>query len=207
MSHDLWDLVDGDWTSTIAAAGTPRELYVLDRDTNVYRIDPLTGEYLESLGDGFDGDHLVMIDGKPFACRGPAAALGGRLYSVEERTLYSIDPTTGAYEALDNTWDTRYLVGNGEHLFAWEADNALYRVDPRAGGCAALDNNWPHVSGVATAIGRLYAVDGGILYEVDPRTGGCSAVGDRLHTRLLAGCGSSIYSFETTGVLVRIGVG
>jgi hypothetical protein len=207
MSDSLYDLVGGNWNSARAVAGTARELYVLDRDTNVYRVDASAGTYGESLGDGFDGDVLVMHDGRPFAFKGPATSLRGTLYAVEERALYAIDPATGDSARLDNTWDTRHLIGLGDSLYAWEADNALYRVDPRTGSAKALANNWPHVAGVATAIGRLYAVDGGVLYEVDPQTGSCVAISDRLHTRLLAGAGSSIYSFERDGALFRIGVG
>jgi outer membrane protein assembly factor BamB len=207
MSDSLYDLVGGSWNSTRAVAGTARELYVLDRDTNVYRVDPSTGTYGDWLGEAGDGDHLVVLDGKPFAFEGPATALGGHLYTVEDRALYAIDPATGDSTRLDNSWDTRHLIGCGDSLYAWEADNALYRVDPRSGSATRLANNWPHTSGVATAIGRLYAVDGGILYQIDPSSGSCTAISDRLHTRLLAGAGSSIYSFERDGALLRIGVG
>jgi len=203
----LYDLVDGTWHTTRTAFGTARELFVLDRDTSVWRIDPRTGEYLECLGDGFDGDHLVVEDGVAHVFCGPATVHRGHIYTVEDRTLWAIDPATGEAEALRNTWDTRYLVAHGDHLFAWDADNALYRVDPETGATTQLANTWPHVGGVATAIGRLYAVEGGILYEVDPSTGACTVVADRMRTRLLVGVGSSIYSFETNGDLYRIGVG
>jgi len=206
-SHSLEDLVGGTWDSVRAAFGTNRELYVLDRDTNVYRVDVIAGTYGDSLGEGFDGDHLVVVGDKPFVFAGPTATVGGRVFTIEDRSLYSLDPASDEWTQLDNTWDTRHLIGLGDHLFAWEADNALYRVDPTTGGATPLDNNWPLVTGVATAIGRLHAVDDGILYRVDPDTGGCCAVSDRLHTRLLAGAGSSIYSFETTGELLRICVG
>jgi outer membrane protein assembly factor BamB len=203
----LYDLVDGTWNTTRAAAATRRELFVLDRDGSVWRIDPRTGEYIASLGDDFDGDHLVVLDGTAHVFRGPATALRGRIYTVEDRNLLAIDPSTGEAEVLDNTWDTRHLLAHGDHLFAWEDDNALYRVDPATGGAVPLDNNWPHVTGVASAVGRLYAVDNGIVYEIDPDTGGAEPVLDRMHTRLLVGCGSSLYSFEAHGDLVRIGVG
>lgn len=148
-----------------------------------------------------------MVGATPHVLNGPATLLGGRLFNVEDRALYSIDPATGDYEQLDNTWDTRHLIGLGDHLYAWEADNHLYRVDPKTGGAEQLTNTWPHVAGVASAIGRLYAVDDGILYEVDPVTGGCTEICDRLRTRVLAGAGSSIYSFTYEGDLYRIGVG
>jgi hypothetical protein len=207
QSESPEQLVPGRWHSVRAAAGTQRDLYVLDRDTNVYRVGVIAGTYGDSLGDGFDGDWLVMVDDRPFVFNGPAATAAGRIFTIEDRALYSIDPASGAYERLDNSWDTRQLIGLGDQLFAWEADNALYRVDPATGSATPLCNTWPHVGGVATAIGRLYAVDGGILYEVDPSTGACTAISDRLHTRLLAGAGSSIYSFERGGDLFRIGVG
>ena len=190
-----------------AVAGTGRNLYVLDRDTNVYRLDVIAGRYGDSLGEGFDGDHLVVVDERPYVFEGPAAAVGGLIYTVEDRALYRIDPASGDYEQLDNTWDTRHLIALGDHLFAWEQDNSLYRIDPATGGATQLDNTWPHVSGAATACGRLYAVEDGILYEVNPHTGGCTPISERLHTRLLAGAGSMIYSFEQDGDLVRIGVG
>ena len=208
MSDSLWDLVDGNWGSIRALAGTARDLFALDRDTNVYRVDPRTGAVGESLGDGFDGDSLVMVGDTPHVLNGPATVLGGRIFNVEDRALYSIDPATGDYEQLENSWDTRFLIGHGDHLYAWEADNNLYRVDPRTGGAEPLANNtWPHVAGVASAIGRLYAVDDDILYQVDPRTGGCTEISDRLRTRLLVGAGSSIYSLAHSGELFRIGVG
>ena len=203
----LYDLVDGTWHTTRTAFGTARELFVLDRDTSVWRVDPRTGEYIETLGDGFDGDHLVVEDGVAHVFCGPATVHRGHIYTVEDRTLWAIDPATGEAEALRNTWDTRYLVAHGDHLFAWDDDNALYRVDPESGGAIALAHSWPHVAGAASAVGRLYAVDDGLLYEIDPATGDHDVVADRMHTRLLAGCGSALFSFERHGDLVRIGVG
>jgi hypothetical protein len=205
MSEPLYDLVGGAWSSTRAVAAERGELYVLDADSHVYRVDPLTGTYGDSLGR-FSGEHLVVIDGQPHVFTGPAASLGDRIFMIEDRALYSIDPD-GSHERLANSWDARHLIGLGDHLFAWEADNALYRVDPATGQTTPLLNNWPHVGGVATAVGRLYAVEGGILYQVDPSSGACEVIADRMRTRLLVGCGSSIYSFEDNGDLYRIGVG
>ena len=206
MTEPLYDLLAGNWSSTRSVASTGRELYVLDADSHVYPVDPLSGDFGDSLGS-FDGDHLVIANGVAHVLAGPAAVLGGRIFHVEDRALYSLDPISGDHEQLDNSWDTRHLIAHGDHLFAWDADNALYRVDPETGATTQLANTWPHVGGVATAIGRLYAVEGGILYEVDPSTGACTVVADRMRTRLLVGVGSSIYSFETNGDLYRIGVG
>src|SRR5690348_14388745 len=110
MQHSLEEVVGGTWHSARAAAGTARDLYVLDRDSNVYCIDGISGAYVTSLGDRFDGDYLVIIDNKPHVFRGPATTLGGRIFTVENRTLYSTDPATGAYERLANSWDTRHLI-------------------------------------------------------------------------------------------------
>jgi outer membrane protein assembly factor BamB len=205
MSEAPYDLCAGNWSRTRAVAADGRQLYVLDADTHVYPVDPLSGSYGESLGR-FDGDHLVIVGGEPRAFTGPTTSLGDRVYRIEDRALYAID-RDGSHQRLANSWDTRQLIGVGEHLFAWEADNALYRVDPSTGETTPLANNWPHVGGVATAIGNLYAVEGGILYQVDPRSGECAVIADRMRTRLLVGVGSSIYSFEGNGDLYRIGVG
>jgi hypothetical protein len=205
MAEPLYDLLDGNWSSVKAVAAVKDQLYVLDEDTHVYRVDPIGGEYLESLGR-FEGDHLVVVNGEPLVFKGPATSLGNRVFTIEDRSLYSINGA-GEWECLDNSWDTRHLIGLGDALFAWEDNNTLYRVDPNTGHATVLDNSWPLVGGVATACGKLYAVDGGILYQVDPQTGHCDEIADRMRTRLLVGVGSSLYSFEHNGDLYRYGVG
>lgn len=232
MSEPLYDVIPGTWAGIRAAAATRRDLYVLDEDSWLYRVDPVTGETLATIERGWQGHHLAALGDHVFLWEPDGAlyrvdpdagtydaigdswhdvravcAQGDRLYAIDGRELYAIDPETGDAEQLDNTWDTRHLIGHRDHLFAWDADNGLYRVAPGTGEATPLAGTWPHTSGVASAIGRLYAVDNGILYEIDPETGDHEIVTDRLQTRLLVGCGSSLYSFEQTGELFRMGVG
>jgi outer membrane protein assembly factor BamB len=229
---ELLELLDGDWSSTRAAAATKRALYVIDDDTALYRIDPRTGRYEDSIEDGWQSRHMVALDDALYIFEPSGviyrvdpdaatydsiasgwhdvravAACGDRLFAIDGRELYAIDPVSGACEERENTWDPRHLVGHRDHLFEWDADNNLYRIDPKTGLATVLENTWPLVSGVATAVGRLYAVDDGILYEIDPATGETAVVTDRLHTRMLVGGGSTLFSFEDHGSLYRIGVG
>lgn len=233
----MYDLVAGHWGDTVGAAATRDSLFVVDKDTYLYRVDPRTGTYLEAVGQGsadrgwhartmvasandlfiFEPtgnvyrlslvDHSITQLGETWRDVRTAAMIGDRLFAVANRTLYLIDPDTGDGGALDGTWDTRYLVGLGDSLYAWEADNNLYRVDPASGHGRALDGTWPHVTGASTACGQLFAVDNGILYRVDPETGACTPRGDRFHTRILAGGGSVLYSFEQSGELFRVSIG
>jgi len=124
----LYDLVDGTWHTTRTAFGTARELFVLDRDTSVWRIDPHTGEYLECLGDGFDGDHLVVEDGVAHVFCGPATVHRGHIYTVEDRTLWAIDPATGDHDVVADRMHTRLLAGCGSALFSFERHGDLVRI-------------------------------------------------------------------------------
>nr|MBA3540525.1 hypothetical protein [Deltaproteobacteria bacterium] len=55
-------------------------------------------------------------------------AHGGRLYAIDNGTLYDIDPESGAFTELTSSWNTRHLVASGAHLFAFEESGSLYRV-------------------------------------------------------------------------------
>ena len=72
MSDSLWDLVDGNWGSIRAVAGTARELSCSIATRTFIGSIRSAASTVESLGDGFDGDQLVMVDGTPHVLDGPA---------------------------------------------------------------------------------------------------------------------------------------
>lgn len=106
MSEPLYDVVPGTWTSIWAAAATPRDLYVIDDDSWLYRVDPVTGETLATIERGWHGQHL--------------AALGDQVYLWEpDGALYRVDPADGTYEALAGSWhDVRAVAALGDRLYA-----------------------------------------------------------------------------------------
>jgi hypothetical protein len=229
----MYELVGGNWSDTVAVAAAGRKLYAVDTDTHLYRVDPFTAEYEHSLDRGWHSRHVVGVGDRLLAFEpsgsvyrvgladgylevlatgwrdvGAVAAVGNRVFAVASRALYSIDPDTGSHDVLDGSWDTRHLVGVGNHLFAWEADHRLYRVDPETGHSTVFGaDTWPRITAAATACGALFAVDDTILYRIDPVTGAAESLGNRFHTRLLVGLFSCLYSFETAGRLVRVSVG
>src|SRR5688572_31898498 len=55
---DLWEDIPGSWRGVRAVAATRHAMFVLHEDGELYRIDPIRGEYTASLGR-FASRHLV----------------------------------------------------------------------------------------------------------------------------------------------------
>ena len=230
MMSDLWEDIPGSWTGVRAVAATRHAMFVLHADGELYRIDPIGGEYTASLGRFSSqrlvahGDHLFVFDddgtlyrvnpetAEHTALEGTwrdvraVAACGEYIYAVDGRELYAIDPATGDAHQLHDSWEPRHLIGARDHLYAWQSDNQLYRFDPKTGAYEQLASTWALTTGVATALGRLFAVDDTILYEIDP-DGTYKELDGRMRTRLLVGLHSCLYSFADNGDLYRIAVG
>lgn len=219
-----WQLIDGDFRSTIAVTATRKRLYMIDEDSGLYPVVPETGQSEEAIDTGWSSRSMTTLGDRLFIAEASGTlyritngtcdsfdeswrdvthltATTDRLFAITDHTLYSIDPDTGAHQALENSWDPTHLIGVANELYAFEG-SALYRVDPETGACTELANSWCPTA-VATAGGELFAIDGGMLYKIDA-TGGAHELCAANRTRLLVGCGGWLYSIEDGGELYRL---
>lgn len=133
-----------------------------------------------------------------------AAGCGDQLYAVDGTILYRVDPKTGTHAALTNRWQTRFLVGFGTKLYAWETDGALYAASAEDGSYQRLGGTWNRVAAAtSTRDGLCVAIDQS-LYSVDPKTGDRTRLPGRWDPVHLIGIGAFVFAWEKDGALYRI---
>ncbi len=109
-----YDRLTPNWTNVQAMASIGEDGYAVERGT-LYRFDK-AGNYTE-LSSGWNASAMV-------ACK-------GNLYIFDGRgTLYRVDPATGGYEEMPDSWpDVSAATVVGERIYVI-CQTDLYAVDP-----------------------------------------------------------------------------
>lgn len=113
--HSWRPIGDGSWNTELLLA-TSNELFALEEDGSLYRIDRDDGSFAQLDGDWGD------------VCAGAGAQ--GRLYLMATTgALYSVS-VDGDFEPLDTGthWDTRILMAGPSCLYALEHSGSLYVI-------------------------------------------------------------------------------
>jgi len=109
-----WTQLSGSWdTNKMAALGDA--LFMIERGGALYRAEAATGAWRELEGTWAN----------------TTAACGhrdGRLYIVDNGSLYDVDPDTGTSTAINSGWTTQHLVSCGPFLFAFEESGSLFKI-------------------------------------------------------------------------------
>ena len=103
------------------AAGTDGNLYSLERNGSLYRIDPKTGA-LKQLGKSGEWGQTVA-----------GTIHNGVLYTVETSgKLYATSLADGSWKQLGKAefGNTRHMAGIGGKLYTIEASGRFYEVTP-----------------------------------------------------------------------------
>jgi hypothetical protein len=162
-------LSNDSWIGTAFLYGAGSDLYAISQG-KFYRISPNDGTFkeiptktLEFIGV----KNLVLCNGKMYCITGSVCTidtttgsvaavkndnwgatapdlfttLGGMLYVINSGTLYSINPTDGAYKALsEDDWSSaKELVALDGKLYIY-ADSAVYSLDPQTGAFTNIGN-------------------------------------------------------------------
>ena len=143
----------GGWARTIDMVGLNGILYSVEPDGSLWKTDKSGNDTLIDKG-GFKGvTHLT--------------AMGGKLYTIENGTLYQTDPSTLKWEQVGGDGDFANISAmEGTDTFIWMIDKAgnLYRVD-KTGAKTKLGDSYGETTILTTLNGKLWTVEGGNLYK------------------------------------------
>lgn len=172
MDHMLWSVEDdtlyksdpntgkwersgegGGWARTIGMVGLNGILYSIEPDGSLWKTDK-SGEDTQIDKGGFVGcTQLTEMDGK--------------LWTIEEGTLYQTDPATLKWLQIGKERDFANIsVMEGAGSFVWMIDKSgnLYKVD-KDGTKIKLGDDYGETSILTTLNGKLWTVEGGSLYR------------------------------------------
>ncbi len=128
-STGIWTRVGKtDFTNTAFLFDVGGRLCILDKNGNLYTVDPIRGIPNQS---GKAGDWINTIAG---------VGVGNRLYTVESSgSLFETDPVTGNWKPLGKPEfsNTRMLFHCKGNLLALDKSGSLYQVELGSGGTVA----------------------------------------------------------------------
>jgi len=143
----------GGWSRTIDMVGMNGILYSVEPDGSLWKTDKSGNDTLIDKG-GFKGvTHLT--------------AMAGKLYTIENGTLYATDPNTLKWEQVGGDGDFANISAmEGNETFIWMIDKSgnLYRVD-KTGAKTKLGDSYGETTILTTLGGKLWTVEGGNLYK------------------------------------------
>jgi len=172
MDHQLWT-VEGDslyksdpntgkwersgegggWARTIDMVGLNGILYSVEPDGSLWKTDKSGNDTLIDKG-GFKGvTHLT--------------AMNGKLWTIEEGTLYQTDPDTLKWQQIGKEGDLaniNVMEGSGSFIYMIDKSGNLYKVDA-SGMKTLLGDSYGETAILTTLNGKLWTVEGGSLYK------------------------------------------
>jgi tRNA A-37 threonylcarbamoyl transferase component Bud32 len=150
--------------------------------------------------------------GEPGAWKGAvaAAALDGRVYTVEKDRLYETDPGTGKRrpQGGDVFAGTRQLLPGDGRLYAVGSDGNLAAVNPADGGRRVVGPapDWENTAAGVFLDGALYTTEDSKLWETNLADGGRKPLGkpEFADTHFLFAAGDMLSSIGLDGTLSSI---
>jgi len=143
----------GGWARTIDMVGLNGILYSVEPDGSLWKTDKSGNDTLIDKGSFKGVTHLT--------------AMGGKLWTIEEGTLYQTDPTTLKWSQVGKDGDFANISAmEGAGNFIWMIDKSgnLYKVDA-SGTKTKLGDSYGETTILTTLNGKLWTVEGGSLYK------------------------------------------
>jgi len=131
-------------------------------DDIIYKLDPVTGEVLDSIYTPRDGPQGLAFD-------------GNYLWGSDSTTIYKIEVTTGEVLSTFDSQNYQGLAYDGGYLWGSELYGDIYKIDPTTGvvinSFRAPGGSWP--DGFTFDGTYLWLVDSldDEIYKLDPVTG------------------------------------
>ena len=119
----------------------------------------------------------------------------GRIWAIQQATVFRIDPETGTEEVHSRGWGsgTKRLAASRGTVLLIDGRGRLFSLDGQ-GGFRYLSDGWGGTTAFCATAGRFFAVDEGRLFEVFPGTGGNRFVSDGWgDISAAAGLGGKVY--------------
>jgi len=150
-----WEQVgkEGEWSKAIDFVGLGGFLYSIEPDGSLWKTDKTGNHTLVDKGDFKGASHLTEMAGK--------------LYTIENGTLYQTDPNTLKCQQIGKEGEfSNVSAWEGTNSFIWMIDKSgnLYKVD-KDGTKTLLGDSYGETAILTTLNGKLWTVEGGSLYK------------------------------------------
>jgi hypothetical protein len=172
MDHKLWsvekdtlyksDPNTGVWERSGEGGGWARTIGMVGLNGILYSIEP-DGSLWKTEKSGED----TLIDKGGFKGCTQLTEMGGKLWTIEEDTLYQTDPATLKWTMIGKEGGFANISAmEGTGSFIWMLDSAgnLYKVD-KDGTKTKLGDDYGQTTILTTLNGKLWTVEGGSLYR------------------------------------------
>ncbi len=145
----------GGWAKTIDMVGMNGILYSIEPDGSLWKTDKSGEDTLIDKGNFKGCTHLT--------------AMGGKLWTIEEGTLYQTDPATLKWSQIGKEGGFANISAmEGTDTFIWMIDTSgnLYKVG-KDGTKTKLGDSYGETTILTTLNGKLWTVEGGSLYRTN----------------------------------------
>jgi hypothetical protein len=152
-----WEQVgkEGEWSKTVDFVGLGGVLYSIEPDGSLWKTDKAGTNTLLDKGD-FKGCTSLT-------------EMGGKLWTIEQGTLYETDPTTLKWRQVGKEGDFAKINAiEGTASFIWMIDKSgnLYKVD-KNGTKTLLGDDYGETTILTSLNGKLWTVEAGSLYRTN----------------------------------------
>lgn len=104
----------GEWDNHRLVAGGDGRLYAFERNGQLYRVDPASGD-------------ATLIEGT-WTDVSAAVSLGNRLYVFAGETLFAVDPLAGTWDRLSDEWETAHAVVCDGAIIAFSRGGTVTKI-------------------------------------------------------------------------------
>jgi hypothetical protein len=146
---------EGEWSKTIDFVGLGGFLYSIEPDGSLWKTDKNGNNTLLDKGDFKGASHLTEM--------------GGKLWTIEQGTLYETDPNTLKWKQVGREGEfSKISAMEGTSSFLWMIDKSgnLYKVD-KDGTKTLLGDDYGETTILTSLNGKLWTVEGGSLYRTN----------------------------------------
>jgi len=152
-----WEMAgkEGEWAKTIDFVGFGGLLYSIEPDGSLWKTDKNGTNTLIDKGD-FKGATLLT-------------EMGGKLWTIEQGTLYETDPSSLKWRqaGADGQFkDILAMEGTKTYIFMIDKKGNLFQVD-KDGNKKLLGDDYGETRILTTMDGKLWTVEGGNLYKTN----------------------------------------
>lgn len=146
---------EGEWSKTIDFVALSGVLYSIEPDGSLWKTDKNGNNTLIDKGDFKGATRLTEM--------------GGKLWTIENGTLYETDPNTLKWTQVGKEGEfsnINAMEGTKTYIFMIDKSGNLYKVD-KDGTKTLLGDDYGDTRILTTLDGRLWTVEGGNLYKTN----------------------------------------
>ncbi len=176
MDHMLWtvegdtlyktDPKTGKWEKSGEGGGWARTVAMVGLNSILYSIEP-DGSLWKTEKNGED----TLVDKGGFKGCTDLAAMSGKLWTIEDGTLYKTDPTTLKWEQVGKEGvfaGITVMVSGPTYLLMLDKSGSMHKVDPDGTDTVVGDpGSYGQTTVLTTLNGKLWTVEGGSLYKTN----------------------------------------